>query len=281
MEGNDPVTMARRQKKYRVAEIFGPTIQGEGRSVGMPCHFIRFGGCDFRCTWCDTPHAVLPDLVAQLPQMSSWEILDAVHKLDKPENDAYIRWVVLTGGNPALLDLEYLIGLLHLRKYSVMLETQGSVFRSWFGDVDDLCFSPKPPSAGNTTHLPTLARILEATAHAIVDTAKKQGREEFRLPYLKIPIFSDADLDYAEEVHRQFPSLEMFLSIGNTDPSLPTVGNPNPKVVRQADASDTAGLVLDNFKTVLNRVLKERPALQDCRIFPQQHTLLWGNERGR
>ena len=28
------------------------TIQGEGRHVGIPCHFIRFGGCDYRCGWC-------------------------------------------------------------------------------------------------------------------------------------------------------------------------------------------------------------------------------------
>ena len=44
----------------RVSEIFGPTVQGEGALIGKPTVFVRTGGCDFRCSWCDTLHAVLP-----------------------------------------------------------------------------------------------------------------------------------------------------------------------------------------------------------------------------
>ena len=46
-----------------VVEIFGPTIQGEGAEAGIPTHFVRVGGCDFRCSWCDTMYAVDPEIV--------------------------------------------------------------------------------------------------------------------------------------------------------------------------------------------------------------------------
>ena len=47
-------------KKVRVSEIFGPTVQGEGPLIGKPTVFVRTGGCDYRCNWCDTLYAVLP-----------------------------------------------------------------------------------------------------------------------------------------------------------------------------------------------------------------------------
>ena len=46
--------------KIRVSEIFGPTIQGEGVLIGLPTVFVRTGGCDYRCSWCDSLHAVDP-----------------------------------------------------------------------------------------------------------------------------------------------------------------------------------------------------------------------------
>lgn len=255
-------------KRFRVAEIFGPTIQGEGRNVGMPCHFIRFGGCDFRCLWCDTPHAVLPDLVAQLRQMSAYEIYHEVNHLGN-DND-FIRWVVITGGNPALLDLTEVVDLLHNGHFKVMVETQGSTYRDWYRLVDDLCFSPKPPSSGMDWSFRDFGRIL----HTLRLNAPHVE------PYLKVPVFDDLDLDFAETVHAEWPDLEMFISIGNEDPTLPTVGVPNPEIPPLVHTSLTRDVVLDKFRMVVDDILAKRPHLQDTRIFPQQHTLLWGNERG-
>ncbi|MEV6833325.1 7-carboxy-7-deazaguanine synthase QueE [Streptomyces sp. NPDC051133] len=39
-----------------VNEVFGPTVQGEGRSMGRRCAFLRLGGCNLSCSWCDTPY---------------------------------------------------------------------------------------------------------------------------------------------------------------------------------------------------------------------------------
>ena len=44
------------EKTLPTAEIFGPTPQGEGNRVGEKVYFIRFSGCDFRCSWCDSEY---------------------------------------------------------------------------------------------------------------------------------------------------------------------------------------------------------------------------------
>src|SRR5438105_206992 len=45
---------------FPVIEVFGPTVQGEGPDAGRPAYFVRFGGCDYRCSWCDSMYAVEP-----------------------------------------------------------------------------------------------------------------------------------------------------------------------------------------------------------------------------
>ncbi len=64
--------------KIRISEIFGPTVQGEGALIGMPTVFVRTGGCDFRCSWCDTLYAVDPAFRADWKPMSATEVLDEV-----------------------------------------------------------------------------------------------------------------------------------------------------------------------------------------------------------
>jgi len=216
---------------------------------------------------------VLPELVSQLPKKTEQQIYREV--MDLPRVG---EWVVFTGGNPALLELDHLIDLFHNSDWKIMLETQGSVFRKWFRKIDDLCFSPKPPSAGNTTDLPTLKRIIDATVSAQAEWNRGTARW-FMLPYLKVPVFTEQDMEYAAEVHNQFPDLGMFISIGNDTPSLPTVGNPEP-YTSPMPLEEIREEILANFKDILAIIFSQYPELQDCQIFPQQHVLLWGNERG-
>lgn len=80
-----------------VAEIFGPTVQGEGPYAGRRARFVRFGGCNLSCVWCDTPYTWDGgrfDLRSQIKPMS----VDAILDLLAPERDL----VVLTGGEPLL-----------------------------------------------------------------------------------------------------------------------------------------------------------------------------------
>lgn len=245
-------------KKFRVAEIFGPTIQGEGRHIGIPCYFIRFGGCDYRCVWCDSPHAVLPALVAELPSMAEEEIL---HHLQKLPGRA--RWVVYSGGNPALFDLYLLTTHLQSKGYSVMIETQGTVWKDWLEIVDEVCVSPKPPSSHNTTNQKVLGKFL----------SKSTTRT-----YLKIVVFNEEDYRYAKRTHQAFSDYEMFLSVGNLDGTLPTVSNPNPKY--PSDYRNSTTLLLNKTRALMERVARDED-MRDVRVLPQLHVLAWGNVRGR
>src|ERR1700755_1288096 len=119
-------------RTHPVIEICGPTIQGEGAEAGVPTHFIRLGGCDYRCSWCDTLYAVDPATVRDTAvKLSAEEIVRDVKALaGRPE------WVSISGGNPALHDAQALVEGLHAEGFKVAVETQGSRFKPWLNEVE-------------------------------------------------------------------------------------------------------------------------------------------------
>src|SRR5262249_50968472 len=119
--------MSRPGKTFPVVEIFGPVLQGEGRMIGTPTLFVRLGYCDYRCRWCDTLYAVLPDQVREHSiRLSAAAIHDQLDALDTA-----VPWVTLSGGNPVLHDLAELVALLHASGRKLAVETQGTLFRDW------------------------------------------------------------------------------------------------------------------------------------------------------
>ena len=131
----------------RISEIFGPTIQGEGALIGQPTVFVRTGGCDYRCSWCDTLHAVDSEYRHDWMPMSADDIMAEIESL----SDNKPLTISLSGGNPAIQPLKPLIDLGRTKSYRFALETQGSIAQNWFEDLDILTLSPKPPSSGETT----------------------------------------------------------------------------------------------------------------------------------
>lgn len=245
-------------KTYPVAEIFGPTVQGEGEHQGLPAHFIRFGGCDYRCDWCDTPHAVLPQAVRANERLGTIEIIDRVNALASGP-----AWVVITGGNPALHELGGLVDALNQNNYMVSVETQGSKWKEWLRDVDSLCISPKPPSSQMDTNM-VEEQLEEFLANA-------NGAPYF----LKIVVFDQRDYEWAKRIHKQYFFARMFLSAGNDAGR--TVGNPS-RADGRSWAQATADL-LHRARWLTNRVMVD-PAMRDVRVQAQYHVLLWGNEIG-
>jgi 7-carboxy-7-deazaguanine synthase len=236
-----------------VIEIFGPTVQGEGRLVGTPVHFVRFGGCDYRCSWCDTPFAVLPEevrknAVRMRPQ-------DIRRELDYLEGAP--MWIIVSGGNPAILNLGPFIDHLHDRAYKVAVETQGSKHPKWFSKVDLLTLSPKPPSSGMVTNFDILDKIL------------MQAIEEGQAVDVKIVIFDERDFEYAREVSARYnlslrmqnSDLRFFLSQGTN------VGH------------STRDDLLDAAASLMERSLRD-PYLCKTAVAVQQHVLYWGHKRG-
>ena len=107
------------------------TIQGEGTYSGRAAYFVRLAGCDIGCVWCDVKE--------------SWDsalhpILDIDYLVSEIEKTT-VDFVVITGGEPALYDLTFLIKKLKTLKIEVAIETSGCYPLK--GIVDLYCFSPK------------------------------------------------------------------------------------------------------------------------------------------
>jgi 7-carboxy-7-deazaguanine synthase len=120
-----------------VEEFF--TIQGEGYHAGEAAWFIRLGGCDVACNWCDSRFSWDPDMH---PLVETDKIIEhAVHSGTKS--------VVVTGGEPLIWDLDYLCAGLKSDKICTFIETSGAYPLS--GQWDWICLSPKRnlPPVGN------------------------------------------------------------------------------------------------------------------------------------
>jgi 7-carboxy-7-deazaguanine synthase len=240
-----------RETTIRISEIFGPTIQGEGLLIGLPTVFVRTGGCDYRCSWCDTLHAVDSEYRDQWAPMS----VDAIWQDITQLSGGRPITVSLSGGNPAIQPLGGLIEKGHGEGYRFALETQGSVAKPWFSDLDYLVLSPKPPSSGMVTDWTVFDDCLSAAAGKPVVA-------------LKIVVFDDADYAYAKEAASRYPQLPVYLQPGNHTP--PPPDDDNARI-------DLDG-IMDRMLWLVEKVSTDR--WFDVRVLPQLHVLLWGNKRG-
>ncbi|MGE4611718.1 MAG: 7-carboxy-7-deazaguanine synthase QueE [Paracoccaceae bacterium] len=249
--GGIPTVTNARDPEIRVSEIFGPTIQGEGALIGLPTVFVRTGGCDYRCSWCDTLHAVDTAFRDQWLAMTTEAVWDKIRELssEKPV------MVSLSGGNPAIQPFRELIQRGHDSGYRFALETQGSVPKSWFTKLDVLVLSPKPPSSGMVTDWSAFDECLSAAG----------PRPE---TVLKIVIFDDADYTYAKQTAARYPHLPVYLQPGNQTP---------PPAGEDDYAVDQEG-VTEMMLWLVDRVMQDQ--WFEARVLPQLHVMLWGNKRG-
>ena len=230
----------------KISEIFGPTVQGEGALIGKPSVFVRAGGCDFRCSWCDSLHAVDSVYRGDWISMTTEAVWSEVWRLSngKPLT------VSLSGGNPAIQDFSKLIKLGTEHGYEFACETQGSKAASWFSDLSMLVLSPKPPSSQET-----------------MDWRKFEECIEVRpaISCLKVVVFDTSDFNWARDVAGRYPDLPVFLQPGN------------PNVDPQAPVNLTQ--TMHRLEWLIRKTLDAR--WFEARVLPQLHVLLWGNERGR
>ena len=107
------------------------TIQGEGYNTGKAAYFIRLGGCDVGCHWCDVKESW--DASAH-PKKSIKEIVEEAARHSG-------RLAVITGGEPLMHNLDALTNALHKQGFETNIETSGSSALS--GNWDWICLSPK------------------------------------------------------------------------------------------------------------------------------------------
>jgi organic radical activating enzyme len=151
------------------------TIQGEGAHQGKAAYFIRLGGCDVGCVWCDVKESWEAD---RHPQVGIQDIVGEAARHPA-------RLAVITGGEPLMHDLTALCEALHEKGFSINIETSGAHPLS--GQLDWICLSPKKFKAP----LPEIY----------------QQADE-----LKIIIYNKSDFRWAEEyAARMRPDCQLFL----------------------------------------------------------------------
>ncbi len=161
------------------------TLQGEGYHQGKAAYFIRLGGCDVGCVWCDVKESWDAD---KHPKFSIDEIVEkALQEVatDSLQVASKLPIVVVTGGEPLLHNLSALTKALHAAGFQTNIETSGSSPLS--GDWDWICLSPKKFKA-------PLAEILPKANE------------------LKVVIFNKSDFDWAEQYAAQVsPQCKLYL----------------------------------------------------------------------
>jgi len=142
------------------------TLQGEGFHQGRAAYFIRLGGCDVGCVWCDVKESWDAD---KHPKFDVQRL-----RFEVAKTPAEI--IVITGGEPLMHDLAELTKELHAAGFKTHLETSGAYPLT--GSWDWICLSPKKFKAP----LPVI--LLEADE-------------------LKVVIFNRSDLEWAEKYAEQ------------------------------------------------------------------------------
>lgn len=165
-------------KKYReqlpLMEHFY-TIQGEGFHQGKASYFIRFGGCDIACSWCDVKDSWPAEKHPLVP----------VDEIVRAALQSKAKMCVVTGGEPMMYDLSLLTEKMHSHGIRLNVETSGAYEIS--GDWDWICVSPK--------------RFKQPT-----EAALKAADE------LKVVIFHENDFRFAEKFAAKVkPECKLFL----------------------------------------------------------------------
>lgn len=130
MKINPDIELLEGGRKLPLVEDFY-TIQGEGFHSGKPAYFIRLGGCDVGCRWCDAKYTWNPKLFPPTP----------IETIVERASGCSAQAIVITGGEPLLYPLGPLTRELHARGLEIFIETSGTNPIS--GEFDWICLSPK------------------------------------------------------------------------------------------------------------------------------------------
>ncbi|MCL2203821.1 MAG: radical SAM protein [Defluviitaleaceae bacterium] len=230
---------------FSVVEIFD-SLEGEGKRAGATATFIRLAGCNLRCGYCDTAHALEAESGAHV---TLEEILARV-------NPVYKR-VTLTGGEPLLAPgAADLVKALLAQGCEVNIETNGSVdvadFRSRVGDSKSLFFSVdyKLPSSGES------GKMLDANYFSL------RGRD-----VLKFVVGGEGDLAAMFHLVERIQGhlINAIFAKKDAPPEMPQI---------------FIGAVYGAYDLpALADVIVKTPILKDARLQLQLHKIIWGPDK--
>lgn len=224
-----------------VAEIFGPTFQGEGPSAGQLASFVRLSRCNLACSWCDTPYTwdrTRFDLAAESRLVSQIEVWEAVKAIPA-------GLVVITGGEPLLQQhrLGWLASMCRSAGRRVEIETNGTIGpeRGILAAADRFNVGLKLANSG----MPAARRVRPDVIGRFVSS---------RRAVWKFVVTGPGDLDEIASLQERF----------GLDPVW---------VMPEATSSEE---VLAGLRRLADAVLR-----RGWNLTPRLHTLLWGDVRGR
>lgn len=137
MHGKNPIRkpLAHDGRVLEIQSIFA-TLQGEGPYVGWPAIFIRLGGCNLACAFCDT----------EFEDFSQQFVADILARVKRLASNT-CNLVVITGGEPFRQNIAPLCEALIAKGFKVQIETNGTLWRELPKEVDIIC-SPKNTGGG-------------------------------------------------------------------------------------------------------------------------------------
>jgi 7-carboxy-7-deazaguanine synthase len=224
-----------------VSEVFGPTVQGEGPSLGARAAFLRLGRCNLDCSYCDTPFTWNWDEYDPAVELSERAVDDVVAEIDAMGVDR----VVVTGGEP-LLQQRRLLPFLQAaaeRGWTIEVETNGTL-------------APTAETAtlvGRFNVSPKLANSGVAAEKAIVPAAlaalQATGRAAF-----KFVASSPTDLEEVQAIVDAHALDPVWIMPEGVTPDAVLAGG---------------------------RALADAVTARGWHLTTRLHVLLWGDERGR
>jgi len=224
-----------------VAEVFGPTFQGEGPSIGRRAGFVRLGRCNLDCSWCDTPYTWDWERYDPAEELTRTSVGSVLAQLDAMAPEI----VVITGGEPLLQQrrLAPTVEGCAARGWPVEIETNGTIvpddrLASLVGQWN---VSPKLTNSG----VPYDKRIRPDALAALRDT----GRAAFKFVATSVD-----DLDEVAELVDAHGLDPVWIMPEGTDPTT----------------------WLERARELADPVLA-----RGWNLTPRLHVLLWGDERGR
>jgi 7-cyano-7-deazaguanosine (preQ0) biosynthesis protein QueE len=224
-----------------VSEVFGPTFQGEGPSIGRRAGFVRLGRCNLDCAWCDTPYTWDWERYDPAKELHRVAVADVVAQLEAMPPGR----VVVTGGEPLLQQrqLTRLVAACAERGWPVEVETNGTRAPSdqLAALVDQWNVSPKLVNSG----VPEAKRIRPDALAAFVST----GRAVF-----KFVVTGEADLAEIAALAAAHDLAPIWVMPEGTD----------------------AATVTERARALAGPALE-----RGWHLTPRLHVLLWGDERGR
>jgi 7-carboxy-7-deazaguanine synthase len=240
---------------FKVCEIFR-SIQGEGIDIGMPHIFIRFDGCNLKCTWCDSTYASRSN--GEAKSMLVENIIEVI------EGFAPTKGITLTGGEPFIqspVEIDNLIYELKGRKFYINIETNGLFLPDLKNGnlVDRYSISPKMISSGNVlgVNTPTLKKYLKLYPDKI---------------FLKFVIGDTEDFEQMIKILEE-------LGDGLLKNNVPIVVQPDINF----ESANSIEVQKKKFMALLDLVLVGNYTNQvktyGIRIIPQFHKYLWSNRR--